>query len=140
MGHAAEMLATHPKKLDIARQELIDCIEACFDCAQTCIACADACLGEEDVARLVPCIRSNLDCADVCETTGRFLTRQTNMDWILAISMLDTCMHACEVCSDECEAHQDVHQHCRVCADACQRAIEACRRLMGAIPEPTDIF
>ena len=140
MPHVTEMMTTHPAKPEVALAELAQCIEACFDCAQTCIACADACIGEQDVASLAFCIRANLDCADMCETTARFLSRLTAIDWQLAISIIDTCAHACEVCADECEVHAEMHAHCRVCAQACNDCIEACRRLMGAIPEPTDIF
>ena len=37
--------------------------------------CADDCLSEDDHADLVRCIRLDLDCADVCDATGRILTR-----------------------------------------------------------------
>jgi len=140
MPHVQQMLANHPARPKVAQEELAQCIEACFDCAQTCVACADACLGEEDVKDLVSCLRASLDCADICEATGRFLSRQTAIDWQLAVSLLDTCSHACEVCAEECEGHADMHPHCRVCAEACTRCLEACRRLMGALPEPTDIY
>ena len=140
MAHAAVMLSTHPAKPDVAPGELARAIEACVDCAQTCTSCADACLGEEHVAALISCIRTNLDCADICETTARFLSRQTAIDWQLAISMLDTCIHACEICAEECEVHADMHEHCRICAEACIQCMDACRALMTAIPEPTDIY
>jgi hypothetical protein len=42
--------------------------------------CADACLGEEKVEMLRRCIRLNLDCADVCNATGRMLSRQQEPD------------------------------------------------------------
>src|SRR5690625_4143080 len=72
------MLQTYPKDLGaIDQQKLAECIEACFECAQTCTACADACLAEDMVAELTQCIRLNQDCADVCEATGRVLSRQT---------------------------------------------------------------
>jgi hypothetical protein len=140
MAHAAAMIASHPIKMEVAREELTRCIEACLDCAQTCTACADACLGEDHVGALIACIRANLDCADICETTARFLSRQTALDWQLAISIIDTCAHACEICAEECEVHANMHEHCRVCAEACNQCLDACRALMAAIPEPTDIF
>jgi hypothetical protein len=55
----------------------VECIEACYDCAQSCTACADACLGEEDPKLLARCIRLNLDCANICDATGKILSRQT---------------------------------------------------------------
>jgi hypothetical protein len=51
-----------------------------MECAQACTACADACLSEQNVADLAKCIRSNLDCADICDTTGRVLSRHTGYD------------------------------------------------------------
>jgi hypothetical protein len=79
-SHPSEMLNTHPWPGNVDREKLANCISECFDCAQTCTACADACLSEEDVAELRKCIRLNLDCADVCEATGRVMTRQTEYD------------------------------------------------------------
>ncbi len=32
------------------------------------------------VAELTKCIRTNLDCADICDTTGRLLSRHTGYD------------------------------------------------------------
>jgi hypothetical protein len=72
------MLETYPRDLGhIDRAKLEACIAACFECAQVCTACADACLSEDMVAELTKCIRTNLDCADICETTGRVLSRHT---------------------------------------------------------------
>ena len=139
MVNVAHMLVTHPSRPSTAFQELVDCIQACIECGQTCTACADACLGQKEVEHLVSCIRANLDCADISATLARYLTRQTHIDWYLAISLLDSCTHACEVCADECAAHAEMHEHCRICEDACRRCADACRRLMGALPDPTDV-
>src|SRR4051812_29399701 len=75
------MLRTYPADLgDVDRAALARCIEECFDCAQTCTACADACLSEATVADLIKCVRTNLDCADICDMTGRVLSRHTGYD------------------------------------------------------------
>ncbi len=82
---------------------LVECIEACFDCAQSCMACADACPGEWDVRMLARCIRLDLDCADVCEATGRILSRPTSTDPQMVRAAVRACARACELGGDECE-------------------------------------
>lgn len=66
-------------------------IEACFECAQTFTARADACLAEPTVTDLVRCVRLNLDCADVCETTGKILSRLTKTEPSTARDPRDLC-------------------------------------------------
>jgi hypothetical protein len=133
--HVVQMLQTHPRPTQIDRTLLQECIEACFDCAQTCTACADACLGEQQhLQMLVRCIRLNLDCADVCDTTGRLLSRQTEPDWTVLRAQLEVCVAACRSCGAECQQHAGMHEHCRVCAESCRRCEEACNRLLAALP------
>ena len=133
--HATEMLRTHPSKTQVDPRLIQACIKACFDCAQTCTACADACLGEQQhVQMLVRCIRLNLDCADVCETTGRVVSRQTQPDWSIVRAQLEACMAACRSCGAECQKHAGMHEHCRVCAEACQRCAGACDSVLQALP------
>jgi Domain of Unknown Function (DUF326) len=131
MHHVAQMLEAHPQAT--ANEALARCIEECFACALTCTSCADACLAEEDVQELVRCIRLNLDCADVCDATGRVLTRQTTAEPRLARSMIEACAQACRVCAEECERHAQHHDHCRVCAEACRRCEQACEELRSSI-------
>jgi hypothetical protein len=135
MTKAAAMLDTYPADLGgVDRQKLVVCIEACFACAQTCTACADACLSEQNVAELTKCVRSNLDCADVCDTTGRVLSRHTGYDANLARAVLEACAAACKSCGDECERHAGMGMdHCRVCADECRRCEAACRELLDSL-------
>lgn len=132
--HVASMLQTYPKDLGtIDQQKLAACIEACFECAQSCTACADACLAEDMVAELRQCIRLNQDCADVCETTGRVLSRQTGKNVALNRALLEACQAACRSCAEECEKHAGMHEHCQVCADACRRCEQACAELLSSI-------
>lgn len=132
MPHTREMLATHPRSPNGKVDALTSCIEACFDCAQTCTSCADACLGEQDVASVVKCIRLNLDCADVCDTTGRLVSRRTEVDVGTVRAQLQACIEACRVCGEECEKHAGHMEHCRVCAEACRACKQACEALLGS--------
>jgi transcriptional regulator with GAF, ATPase, and Fis domain len=131
--HASEMLEAHPWPGNVDREALARCIEECVSCAQTCTSCADACLSEDSVAELRKCIRLDLDCADVCEATGRVLTRQTEYDAPTSKALLEACREACRTCAEECERHGQHHEHCRICGEACRRCEEACANLLSAM-------
>lgn len=132
MAVAQDMLRTTPSKIGFPADDLAACIQACLECAQACTACADACLGEDMVAELRRCITTDLGCADVCEATGRILSRQTGYDAALTRAVLTACQEACHLCAEECERHAAMHEHCKVCAAACRRCEEACGRLLAA--------
>jgi hypothetical protein len=133
MTATAQMLETHPLDISLDREKLRACIDACFECAQTCTACADACLGEKMVADLTTCIGTNLDCADVCETTGKVLSRHTAWNPEVARAVLEACATACKACGDECEQHASMHEHCKVCAESCRKCERACRDLLSSL-------
>jgi hypothetical protein len=130
---AQRMIETNPNPAPMNASQMATCIQACFDCSQVCSACADACLGEDDQEMLSRCIRLDLDCADMCNTTGRMLSRQTAFEPRLARPVLEACIQACGICAEECERHADHHEHCRVCAEACRRCADACEEVLAAI-------
>jgi hypothetical protein len=132
MTVATEMLRTSPSPTGFAADALAGCIDACFDCAQACTACADACLGEEMVAELRRCITTDLNCADMCDATGRVLSRQTEYDAELTRAVLTACRDTCRRCADECDRHAGMHEHCRICAASCRRCEQACDQLLSA--------
>jgi len=111
---------------------LADAAEAAFECVQTCTACANACLAEPRVQDMVRCIRLNLHCADICDMTGRLVSRQENPE--LARAMLQACVLACRLCAEECARHAAEMAHCRICAEACRACEQACQRLLEALP------
>ncbi|WP_432502430.1 four-helix bundle copper-binding protein [Kineococcus arenarius] len=134
MSTVSDMINTYPQDLGgVDREKLVACIEACFECAQTCTACADACLSEDMVAELTKCIRTNLDCADVCETTGKVLSRHTGYDANVTRAIVQACAAACKACGDECASHAGMHEHCRICAEACRRCEAACDELLATL-------
>ena len=132
MTVALDMLSSNPSPTGYSEDDLAACIAACFECAQACTACADACLGEEMVAQMRRCITVDLGCADLCDATGRILSRQTGYDAALTVAALQACRDACRVCAEECEQHAEMHEHCRICAEACRRCEAACERLLAA--------
>jgi Domain of Unknown Function (DUF326) len=127
------MLQTYPAEINLDRDLLGRCIDACTSCAATCTASADACLSEEMVEHLRKCIRTNLDCADLCDATGRLLSRHTGYGANLTRATLQACAQACKSCADECAQHADMHEHCRICAEECRRCEQACQELLSAI-------
>ncbi len=134
MNNVHQMIQTHPVTATYGTMNaLVSCIEECYSCAQSCTTCADACLNEPDVDSLRRCIRLNLDCADVCATTGRMLSRQTEPDTGMLRRMVEVCAIACRACGDECQKHAQHHEHCRVCAEACRQCEQACMHLMQAM-------
>ena len=135
MQYAEQMLEATPHQPQFEPKVLVRCIDGCFSCAQACTFCADACLGEEAVTHLARCIRLNLDCADVCEITGRVLSRQFAIDVELAHALIEACAKACGRCADECERHAEAMgmEHCRVCAEACRTCEQACNDLLGSV-------
>jgi hypothetical protein len=132
---ARETLTGHPAPShDLDPERLRACIEACFACAQSCTACADACLSEDAVADLIDCVRADLDCADMCEATGRFLSRYAGQPTNLVRAFLDTCAAACRTCAEKCEEHASEHDHCASCARACRECEDSCQELLATLP------
>jgi hypothetical protein len=129
-----EMLSTHPRKPRMGVSQISSYIQTIFDCADACLSCADACLAEEQVQNLVRCIRLNQDCCEICEVTGKILSRQTELDSTVIRAQLQACAEACRACAAECDRHAKTHEHCRVCAEACRECEEACMEAMEKFP------
>jgi len=128
-----EMLRDSPVDVSFDEATLARCIDECLACAQACTACADACLAEDSVEQLRRCITTDLDCADLCATTARVLSRQTDPHPAMLRIVLEACMNACRECAEECEVHADHHEHCRLCAEACRRCAKACQDLLDEL-------
>ncbi len=135
MTFAAPMLETYPAEINLDRREMARVIDAVAACAQACTACADACLSESSamLPALVKCIRDNLDCADICDATVRVLSRHTGYDANLTRAQVEAALVATRTCRDSCAEHEDMHEHCRVCAQACAAAGQALAALIGQL-------
>ena len=128
-----EIYRLHSQPTALDRDLVLRCIQECLDCTASCTACADDCLGDDGVADLVRCIRLNLDCADLCDATGRILTRQTTPNLGVIRASVDACAVACSACVEECELHAAHHEHCRLCAVMCRRCNEVCGELLATL-------
>ena len=133
MTHARSMLDTYPRTFNVDAAQLAATIDALVDCANTCTQCADACLSEGDATELAKCIRLNLDCADICATTSRVVSRQTEYDANLTRPLLEACIAACRTCGDECASHAEHMAHCAICSEQCRACEDACRGLLDAM-------
>jgi hypothetical protein len=125
------ILRTHPRPATADLAPLVRCIDECGDCEATCTICADASLAEDDVGEMVRCIRLCLDCADLCGTTRRVLSRQTEPDPATRRAALEACLSACRASAEECDRHAQHHEHCRLCAEECRRCESACQDLLA---------
>jgi Domain of Unknown Function (DUF326) len=74
-----------------------------------------------------------MDCADICNATGRVVTRQTEYEAPTTNAQLTSCQMACATCAEECERHAGHHEHCRICAESCRRCEQACTLLLEAM-------
>jgi hypothetical protein len=104
-------------KMNPTNESLIRIISQCAD---TCDYCAAACLQEDNVAKMVICIRLNMECYSMCKTTAMLL--QLGSEHAAAACQL--CADICSACADECEKYQYVH--CQECATVCRQCAEEC--------------
>jgi hypothetical protein len=74
----------------------------------------------------------NQICADICDATGRVLSRPAHWDHLEITRLLEACVRACTLCADECALHAKHHRHCAVCESVCRACIEACDKLLRA--------
>lgn len=131
-----ELFRSHPMGVDDG--PLPHAVAEAITCAIICTGCADACLSEEEPAKLARCIRLDLDCADICTAMAAQAMREPRTSSERFISLLQLCAESCDACAAECALHQDMHDHCAICARACRKCAQACRDaiagLQGAAP------
>jgi Domain of Unknown Function (DUF326) len=134
VSRAAELLEASREGTRLDPDAIARAIDACLECAQACTACADACLAEDDVGKLVACVRLDLVCAGVCDATLRALSIRAGHTETLT-ALLEACTTACAACAEECERHASHHEHCRICAEACRACAQACDTLLAELKD-----
>jgi hypothetical protein len=132
MTATREMLDAAPAGVPLGVAEVAAAIDACLSCVQSCTSCADADLVEPDVAEMRACIALCLDCADICDLTGRVLSRPAQSDHVVVHRLLQACVRECTLCAEECARHAEHHRHCAICAKVCRACEAACRALLDA--------
>ncbi len=91
-----------------------------YECAAACDSCMEACLEENDVKKMVTCIRTDRDCAAITRLTASLVAS----DSPFAASLVRECEKVCNTCRKECAKHDT--DHCQACATACRECAEAC--------------
>lgn len=105
--------------------ELISTLSACADACYTCLT---ACLKEEEVQKMVKCIRLDLDCAQICQLTAAFISRDSDH----AKQLMKECAEICSKCAQECAKHNHM-EHCKICSEMCKKCAEMCSAATGVL-------
>ncbi len=100
-------------------------ITALGNCINHCNYCADACLDEDDIKKMVDCIRIDRVCAEACAALNQILT----IDNKKVKGLVEYCKSVCSACADECEKHET--DHCKNCAKACRECEKACQEFIA---------
>lgn len=100
-------------------------IHALGNCINHCNYCADACLDEDNLKKMVPCIRIDKVCAEACAALVQILAIK-DAD---AKGLVEYCQKVCRDCAEECEKHDS--QHCKDCAKACRECEQACKAYLA---------
>ncbi len=100
-------------------------IHALGNCINHCNYCADACLDEDNVKKMVDCIRTDRVCAEACAALNQILaTGYKNVN-----GLVKYCSEVCAACADECGKHDS--DHCQNCAEACRECEKACKEFLA---------
>ncbi|HBF20390.1 MAG: four-helix bundle copper-binding protein [Owenweeksia sp.] len=103
----------------------VQLIESLQKCIRECLNCADSCLDEDNIKKMVPCVRLDRACAETCQAGANLLAiNATN-----AREMVQLCKDICSKCADECEKHE--MDHCKRCGEACRECEKACEAYLG---------
>lgn len=108
--------------------EMRRCIDECLSCFRTCLETVTHCLEQGGRHAEAAHIRLLLDCADICQTSGAFMLRSSD----LHTRTCAVCAEICERCARDCEAFGD-DPVMRACAEACRRCAESCRKMAGGM-------
>ena len=102
-----------------------DCLRVCQDCAWCCLQTITHCLslGGEHAASHHQAVLH--DCADICETTARFIARQSPH----STHLCRECAEICTACARECDRMRDSDTVMTHCAQTCRLCAESCLAL-----------
>lgn len=91
-------------------------MELMLSCLTVCSSCAEMCLkeGRKETAKLC------LDCADICGTTIKLHSRESEFN----PKIMSLCADICKRCSEECSKVK--MDHCQQCSELCAKCAEAC--------------
>ncbi|MBW3592257.1 MAG: four-helix bundle copper-binding protein [Actinobacteria bacterium] len=116
--------AEHQTVLRNVGEEMRGCIDDCNTCHDVCLATVTHCLEMGGEHAEASHIRLLLDCAQICETSGDFMLRGSELHGETCAA----CAAVCERCAEDCERFGD-DEIMRACADACRRCADSCREM-----------
>jgi hypothetical protein len=116
-----------PMTMDMAMTQ--EAIEACSAAAMAATMCADADTGDELSRCGGMCANTN----DVATTMMRMLMRPSGYDMAVMQSMMTACITMGAACAVECHMHEEMHEHCRICAMACEAMVDSLKRMMSSM-------
>jgi hypothetical protein len=104
--------------------EMRRCSEQCRECHAVCVETVHHCLEQGGRHAEAAHVRLLLDCAQICDTSGDFLLRGSD----LHRETCRACAEVCARCAESCErvGGDDVMKRC---AEVCRRCAESCRRM-----------
>lgn len=106
-------------------EEMLRCIEVCSDCHKACLQTIPYCLQTSGHCAQPNHIRLMLDCAEICQTSGNFMLRGSD----LHVHTCGACAEICDRCARECEAMSDNDPRMAACAEMCRRCADSCRNM-----------
>jgi hypothetical protein len=104
--------------------EMRDCIVECINCHSVCTETIRHCLemgGEHANPNHITLLQ---DCAEICQTSGDFMLRASE----LHPRTCEICAEACECCAEDCESFKDDEKMLQ-CAVACRSCAASCREM-----------
>jgi hypothetical protein len=112
-------------------EELATVIQALADLDRDSTACAVAMASGGGAVGSAT--RAALDAADIAATTARVLARGESADLGVVKSVLTAAATAAERSAQECGAHADHSDHCRIHAESAGRAAELVRAQLSSL-------
>ena len=84
-------------------ESVLECIEHCRDCQRACVQTLTYCLQQGGHHAAADHVRLMTDCAEICQTTGNFMLRGSE----LHVHTCAACAEVSERCAEDCERFTD---------------------------------
>ena len=104
-------------------------IDECESCRDVCLRAVAYCLSRGGRHAGSSHITMLLDCVDMCETSAKFMLRDSTMHRRTCA----VCAEVCSACAKSCEGFPD-DDVMRRCAEECRRCADSCREMAAASP------
>lgn len=103
------------------------CIENCTKCAIFCEHMTQHCLKKGGEHADPDHIRLLQDCADICNTSARFMSRDSNLHF----RTCEVCSEVCSACADDCDRLDD-DEMMKKCAEICRDCASSCQQMAAS--------